>query len=195
MFISITIAGVTPLICNQFTDAAAETATNGSRGSSAGADRGTPKQIATAKLYMGLDGKPMIPQPNLLRCLVEGGRFHKIGKTQITTTKSSILYGCLDILGTEIPIEHSDPWRVDTRAVRIPSTGGRILAHRPMFDDWALSFTVDLDTTILGEKLLRQVIDDAGQRIGLGDFRPQCKGPFGRFKVNRWNVQAIQQAA
>jgi hypothetical protein len=195
MEIAIKIVGTTPLICNKFTDAAAESASNGSRGSSAGQDRGTPLDIAQSKLYIGNDGNPMIPQPNLLRCLVEGGRFTKIGKSQVTTAKSSILYACVDVQGAEVPIIHQQPWKVDTRAVRIPSTGGRILAHRPMFDDWALEFVVDLDTSILGEKLLRQIIDDAGKRIGMGDFRPQCKGPYGRFVVNNWEVQKIQLAA
>jgi hypothetical protein len=98
------------------------------------------------------------------------------------------MYSCLDIQGAEISIAHKEPWRVDTRAVRIPSTGGRILAHRPMFDDWKLTFTAELDTTILSEKLLRAIIDDAGKRVGLGDFRPATKGPFGRFVVTNWKV-------
>jgi len=195
MEISITIEGITPLICNKFTDAAADAASNGSRGSSAAQDRGTPLEIAESKLYIGLDKKPMIPQPNLLRCLVEGGRFTKVGKAQVTTAKSSIMYACIDIQGAEVPIDHAQPWKVDTRAVRIPSTGGRILAHRPMFDDWKLAFIVDLDTSILGEKLFRQILDDAGKRIGLGDFRPQCKGPYGRFHVVNWAVNKIALAA
>jgi len=192
MKIEIRIEGTTPLICNRFTDEAAESATNGTRGSAAAADRGTPQEIAEKKLYIGLEGKPMIPQPNLLRCLVDGGKFHKAGKTQITTTKSSHLYGCLDIEGAEIALIHKQPWKVDTRAVRIPSTGGRILAHRPCFDDWALEFTVDLDTSIVGPKLLRMIVDDAGKRIGLGDFRPSTKGPFGRFVVTKWNVVEVE---
>ena len=186
MQINITIDGLTPLICNRFTDAAAESASNGSRGSSAGQDRGTPQAICESKLYIGLDGQPMIPQPNLMRALVEGGRFTKIGKSQITTSKSTQLYSCVDIAGAEIPIQHTQPWKVDTRAVRIPSTGGRILAHRPMFDDWQLSFEVELDEQIIGEKIFRQVVDDAGKRIGLGDFRPACKGPYGKFVVISW---------
>jgi hypothetical protein len=186
MRLQISIQGTTPLICNRFTDEAAETASNGSRGSSAGQDRGTPQEICTKKLYMGLNDKPMIPQPNLMRCLVEGGRFTKIGKSQITTTKSTQMYACLDIAGAEIALIHEQPWRVDTRAVRIPSTGGRILAHRPMFDDWKLEFEADLDESIIGEKIFRQVVDDAGKRIGLGDFRPACKGPYGKFLVVHW---------
>ena len=188
MHIVIKIEGISALICNRFSDAAAEASTTGTRGASAAADRGTPNEQAEARLYIGLAGKPMIPQPNLLRCLVDGGRFHKIGKKQLTTQRESMLFGCVDIAAVEIPIEFKQPWRVDTRAVRIPSTGGRILCHRPTFDDWALEFELTLDTDILGVNLLRSIIDDAGKRIGLGDFRPACKGPYGRFKVVQWEV-------
>jgi hypothetical protein len=195
MEVEIRLQGTTPLICNKFTDAAALSASSGTRVSSAATERGTPQAIAQSKLYTGLDGKPMIPQPNLLRCLVEGGRFHKIGRAQVTTKESSILYSCLEINAAEIALEHEQPWRVDTRAVVIPATKGRILAHRPIFDDWALSFIIGLDTTILGPKVLREIIDDAGKRVGLGDFRPSRKGPYGRFVVQQWNVIEVRLAA
>lgn len=195
MELHITITGTTPLICNRFTDEAAQAASSGTRLASANSDRGTPLEIAESKLYKGIDGGYCIPQPNLLRCLVDGGQFHKIGKTQITTTKKSMLFSCVDIPAAEIAIEHKQPWKVDTRAVRIPATGGRILAHRPMFDDWALTFTLDLDTTIMGERLMRQIVDDAGKRVGLGDFRPATKGPFGRFVVTNWSIAELSKAA
>jgi hypothetical protein len=186
MQIGIRIEGTTPLICNKFTDAAAEAASSGTRKSSANKDRGTPLEIAAEKLYIGLDDEPMIPQPNLIRSIVDGGQFHKVGKAQVTTSKKSMLFSCLDIPAAEIKILHKQPWKVDTRAVRIPSTGGRILAHRPMFDDWALEFVAEIDTDIMGERLFRDIVDDAGKRVGLGDFRPATKGPYGRFVVTRW---------
>jgi len=195
MLIKAKIQGVTPLICNRFHDGAAMASSGGTRSSAAAGDRGTPQEIAEAKLYRGLDGKLMIPQPNLLRCLVDGGRFHKVGKSQLTTQAGSQLYACVDILGAEIPLHHVEPWRVDTRAVVIPSTKGRILTHRPMFDDWSLEFEIDLDETMLNVKLLRDVIDDAGKRIGLGDFRPARKGPYGKFSVVQWQVMKVQLAA
>jgi len=184
--IEIEIAGITPLICNRFHDAAQMEASAGVRGSSAAADRGTALEQSEKKLYTGLNGKPMIPQPNLLRCLVDGGKFFKVGKSQLTTNTSSVLFACVSIDAAEIEIQHSAPWRVDTRAVVIPSTKGRVLAHRPMFDDWRLAFEVELDTTICSAKLFRQVVDTAGNRIGLGDFRPARKGPYGRFSVVKW---------
>lgn len=194
MKIKIHIEGITPLICNRFTDEAAMASSSGVRGSGAAQDRGTPQEIAKSKLYIGLDGKPMIPQPNLLRCLVEGGRFHKAGRAQITTNKSSLLYACVDIEGAEVKLHVKQDWKVDTRAVRIPATGGRILAHRPMFDDWALEFLLALDTDIIGAQTFRNIVDDAGRRIGLGDFRPATKGPYGKFVVTRWEEQQILRA-
>ena len=194
MFISVEVEGVTPLICNRFTDEAAMASTNGDRGSSAAADRGTPLEIAQAKLYTGSTGKPMIPGPNLLRSIVDGGSFTKIGKKQVTTARSSMLYSCVGIADMELPIEHREPWTVDIRPVRIPSTGGRILAYRPMFHDWKLKFEVELDTSILNVKLFRQIVDDAGKRVGLGDFRPATKGPYGRYRVTRWTEQQVKLA-
>lgn len=183
--INIVIEGKTPLLCNAFGDEAAMAATNGTRLSSVG-DKGTPQEQATKKLYVGHDGKPMIPQPNLFRCIIDAGIYFKAGKSKVTTQKSSLIPACVEIDGIEIPIEHSEPWQVDTRAVRIPSTGGRILCHRPCFNDWRLSFTAMVDEDMMSPKLFRDIVDAAGKRIGLGDFRPSCKGPFGKFVVVSW---------
>jgi hypothetical protein len=186
--ISITIQGSTPLLCNRFTDAAQMSATNGNRSSLVG-DKGSPREQAEARLYPGHNGKPMIPQPNLFRCLIDAGKFFKHGKSKITTQKTSLIPACVEVQGLEFPIAHKEPWAVDTRAVRIPSTGGRILCHRPCFHDWELTFTVLIDTEMLGVKLFREIVDAAGKRIGLGDFRPDTKGPYGRFSVTRWEEQ------
>ncbi len=60
------------------------------------------------------------------------------------------------------------------------------MAHRPMFDDWSLAFTMELDTDMITVDLLRQIVDDAGKRVGLGDYRPTRKGPYGKFVVTEW---------
>lgn len=185
MLINATIEGVTPLICNKFTDAAAEKATSGNRISVVG-DKGSPREQAQQRLYIGHDGLPMIPSPNLFRCIIDAGTYFKAGKSKVTTQKSSLIPACLSIKEIELAIESKEPWTVDTRAVRIPSTGGRILCHRPSFHDWKLSFTLDLDHEFMDAKLLRDIVDASGKRIGLGDFRPACKGPFGRFVVVAW---------
>lgn len=184
MDLSITIRGVTPLLMNRFTDEAQLTASAATRGTFVG-DRGTGMEQAGKRLYLGEDGKIGIPQPNVLRMLVDAGKFFKNGRTKITTQASSLITSCVDVGGFFLPIDHAG-WKVDTRPVRIPATGGRILCHRPMFEVWALPFDVELDTEEISENLLREIVDKAGRAIGLGDFRPDRKGPFGKFVVDRW---------
>jgi hypothetical protein len=195
MFITTTIRGTTPLLLNAFSDEAALQATNGARGSYGG-DKGTPRDQAATKLYYGMDGATLVvPGPNVMRCFVDGGVYHKIGKKQVTTKESSLLYGCSTMETLEAPIIHAEDWQVDIRPIVNPSTKGRRLAYRPRFDDWELTVQLELDTTIMGVNLLRAIIDDAGKRVGLGDFRPAKKGPFGKFVVVHWHQEEIARAA
>jgi hypothetical protein len=188
--IKITIEGITPLMLCAFTDAAAKAATDGTRSSASG-ERMTPKEQAESYLYKDESGRLVIPSPNMLCCIMDGGTFFKSGKSKITTQKSSLIPACVMIEEVTIPIVSKDGWTIDTRPVRIPATGGRILCHRPVFNDWRLTFAVQLDPSIIGEKLLREIIDAAGTRKGIGAYRPACKGVFGRFKVIRWEAKEL----
>ena len=187
--IFIELEGATPLLCNRFTDEAAIAATTGI---SRGRPTETPLEIATSKLYFDDFGVPIIPQTNIWRSFVDAGKYHKSGKRQLTTEKSSILAAAASIEELLLPILHNQPWKVDTRAVRIPN-GGRILTHRPCFDDWKLQLTVMLNESVVVENLFREVVDTAGALIGLGDFRPDRKGPYGRYRVTQWHV--VQQGS
>lgn len=185
--ISVTVQGSTPLLCNRFFEEAQLAASSGVRKSVVGTQR-TPKEQAELKLYKDLDGKPMIPTPNIFRCLIDDGTFFKNGKSKVTTQKSSLIPACVEIEGVAIPIKSKEGWTVDTRPVRIPATGGRILAHRPCFNDWKLSFILHVDTEIISVDLVYDILEASGKRIGLGDFRPNCKGVFGKFRIITWTA-------
>lgn len=186
--IEIEIEGTTPLLMHRFTDQAAMQATSGTT-QSITTDHLPPREAAEEALYVDEKGKVIIPQPNLFRCIIDAGKFFKIGSNKITTQKTSYIPGAAAMNEIYYPLRTKNGWKVDTRPVRIPKTGGRILRHRPCFDDWGLKFEVELEETIITEKLFREIIDAAGKRIGLGDFRPDCKGPFGKFKVKCWEVK------
>jgi hypothetical protein len=194
MEITIKIKGRTPLLCNKFTDAAQLAASGVTSRLATTGGSAEPNEVAEGKLYLDLDGKPCIPQPNLFRCIIDAGKYFKNGKSKVTTIKSSIIPSCVDLDGLTYRIKSKHGWTVDTRPVRIPATGGRILAHRPCFNDWQLEFEVDLDIDVMSESLLRDIIDKAGKAVGLGDFRPDCKGPFGKFEVTKWEAKPIKLA-
>lgn len=189
MLIKCTIKGVTPLLQNRFTEEAQIKVSNGTVGAMRG-KQPLPREQAEQKTYRDINGSPMLPGPNLFAAIIEAGKFIKAGKSKLTTMRSSLIPAGLAISEAELPITPAK-WEVDSRSVVIPATGGRIMCHRPRFDEWQIKFTLDIDESIFGQELIRELIDIAGQRVGIGDFRPSRKGPFGRFVVVLWKEHKI----
>ena len=187
MEIQVEIQGVTPVIMNRFTDAAQISATSGSRSSIAN-DEKEPRDDAEERLYVDDKGTPIFPGVNIFQAIISGGRFSKLGKSKVTTLKTSLIPAAVSILEEAVPIQSTGGWKVDTRPIRIPSTGGRILRHRPCFDDWKVKFTLRVDEKMISQKMIREIVDNTGARIGLFEYRPECKGPFGRFVVTNWKA-------
>jgi len=184
---------------NRFTEAN-EVAVSGGTSVSFRGDKGTPRDQAAAKRYADGEGRLYIPGPNIFACIIAAGTFHKAGKSKLTTMKSSLIPAGVMVDEMVCLITDADgvaltEWEVDSRSVVIPSTGGRIMAHRPRVDTWNVSFTLDVDGTMFSPGLVRAVVDDAGKKIGLGDFRPARKGPFGRFVVSHWDIEKEAELA
>ena len=174
--VGVTIVGLTPLIINRFHEAAAEEATSGMHSKK---ERPGPEEDAAQRLYQNGVG-PYLPAENIRQSIIEAAKRHKIGRRAATTDTAAAVY----ISPFELPLE--DDWHVDSRAVVIPATGGRILRHRPMFDEWSIGFKLQIDNDLVDERMVRAIVEDAGRLVGLGDFRPARKGPYGRFNVVSW---------
>ena len=127
-------------------------------------------------------GELYVPGVAMQRALVNGATYSK-GKGRASLQKP--IAACVLISPERISLG-STAYVVDTRPVVMPSTKGRILRHRARLDKSDISFTIEWDDTLLTEPQLRRVVDDTGQRVGLLDFRPERKGPFGRFMVTSW---------
>lgn len=187
------ISGTTSLLMNRFHENNEADVTAGFRPAFQG-DPGTPREQAYAKAYMDHSGTLYIPGPNIFAAIIEAGKFHKVGKRQLTTRDTSLIpAGCM--IEEMVCSLNTDQFEIDCRSVVNPATGGRRMCYRPRIDNWKLSFTLDIDKTVFDPKLIRAVLDDAGKKIGLGDYRPARKGPFGRFVVTRWEEIAEVAAA
>lgn len=190
--ITVQIHGTTPLLMNRFTEAAERAVSGTHKTAMTSGDKGTPRDQATPKCYADKDGNLFIPGPNMFRCIIDAGKFIKTGKSKVTTQKSSLVPSFLSLEELECPLtvdgKRTKDFEVDSRSVVIPATGGRIMAHRPRLDKWTLGFTLTLDEAEADASLVRTLVDNAGAKVGLGDFRPDRKGPFGKFKVVLWEA-------
>lgn len=172
------ISGITPLIVNRFhEDAQAES----SSGVHVRRERPGPEDDAKERLYQN-DGGTYFPAENLRQAIIAAASRTKIGRRSATTDVAAALF----ILPFAMPL--IGDWHVDSRPVVIPATKGRILRHRPMFDEWIIELTLQIETDLIDANTVRKIMDDAGNYVGIGDFRPAKKGPYGRFRVDSWSV-------
>jgi hypothetical protein len=128
-------------------------------------------------LYIDRDG-PFIPSINLESCIGEAARMQKLGRhvkrgVMVMEDKLHLAYDgprTADALA-------DDPVFRDVRSVRVSMA--RLMRYRPRFNDWSAECTVAFDAEQINENELRNIIEQAGKLVGLGDFRPK----FGRFSV------------
>ena len=57
----------------------------------------------------------------------------------------------------------------------------RLLRTRAIFDPWSVTATLDCDDELVDQEQLETWLDIGGRRIGLGDWRPEKSGSYGRF--------------
>jgi len=174
--IAVELKGISPLLMHAFPNVAIEAV-----------EKKTPEEQAEFSAYRvptenGTRGELYVPGINVQRGLVAAATFSK-GKGRASLQKSAA--ACL-MLAPERLLLGTTQYEVDARPVVIPATKGRVMRYRPRLDHWKIAFTLEYDDTLLSEKQVRQIVDDMGSRVGILDFRPERKGPFGRGMVTNW---------
>ena len=58
-------------------------------------------------------------------------------------------------------------------------------AYRPEFQEWAMTLQLEFDSQALSQENILNLIERAGFGVGLGEWRPEKGGEYGRFSVDR----------
>lgn len=135
---------------------------------------------AYKKLYMDANETLYQPSEHIVRTLIDAGKKIKM-KGAGKATYSKIFGSMVQIEPDTIPHLNQD-WSIHKSLVVIPSTRGRVMRYRPQIKDWALKFDVLFEDEIKPETI-KEAFEIAGRYSGLGDWRPEKKGRFGKFQV------------
>lgn len=178
-FLGIVIEGISPLIQHKW----AEKALREMREKHAGKKTKTrdirdPEQEALDAMYTTADGQPGIPLLALKSAII--GAAHKDLGVEKTLVRKSLFIRANDESGI-LKIEGSKP-KVREDYVRV-GQGGTDLRYRPQFDEWRVSVCLEYDADLLQPTDIVNLINRAGFGIGLGEWRPEKGGEYGRFRV------------
>lgn len=178
------IRGITPLLIHRF----GEEAEIGKKTRRVEMKNRDPREEAKKVAYIASDGTYYFNAFAIPNSMGNAGASHKA-----TGTRKSLRFvvpsavrmdtDTVTILNGEGPAKD---FEVDARPVTIPATKGRIMRYRPRFNCWGAKFLLHIDDELLSPEMAHQLLSEAGQSIGIGDFRPEKRGPFGRFRVTEW---------
>lgn len=148
----------------------------------AGVDKS--KEDFEKKKYLNDEGLLFTPDTHLKGALIESGKKAKV-KGQGKATYSKIIGYAVLVSPSQIVHQSQDVEPYTVLAVN-PNTKGRNALTRPMLKEWELSFQIEYDSEEIPAEVLKECLDNAGRRVGIGDWRPQKKGTFGRFMVTKF---------
>lgn len=188
------IEGIHSLLQHRFSEQAEVEGQEPTR-TALGTRRGTPREEAERVCYRDPEGYLYHPGSAISRLLREAGSNHKTkgSRKSVKYIVPSAVFVNEDAISLLDPVskEKLTDFEVDSRPVVIPSTKGRIMRHRPRLDRWAMNFTIEVDDEVLPLDFMQQLLTEGGRRLGLGDYRPEKGGPFGRFRVIFWDEITI----
>lgn len=140
-------------------------------------------------MYFNEEIGPYLPAHALKACFARGGTKSKMG----TKTKAGLY-----VYEDKVKLEYKGPrnleglWDdgnfVDMRPIVI--SGKRLMRCRPIFLDWKVQFDVWVDGAEIGIEDVLPIAKAAGHQCGIGDFRIEKGGGFGRFDVEQLRGEA-----
>ena len=147
------------------------------------------KKDAESVAYRNKKGELVVPARCIKACFVNASSWYKVGKQGM----KPLLAGLTRIEPYDVNITNGSGkvvknYEIDIRPVVVQRA--RIMRSRPCFKQWTLKFKIVYNAEVFSTpeflKNMKSILEEAGQRIGLLDNRPQKYGENGTFRVNKF---------
>lgn len=190
--VNVTITGISPLLIHRFTEQSQQQGTSRKTLVQSVIDT---REVALNGANRRPDGTHYINSFSIVNAMGSAGSNFKMKGSRKSVkfiVPSAVRIQTIDCTTTILvkgePATDTS-FEVDARPVTIPATKGRIMRYRPRYENWSMKFELGILDDLLDLPLAHQLLTDAGVQIGIGDFRPEKRGPFGTFRVTSWEEQ------
>ena len=145
-----------------------------------------PSKTAAFHAYIDDKGQYYIPSEHFKQCFVKGGGYVKGKVGNSTRSMKNIVAGMWRIEEEKISFRKFD--EVDTRSAVNNNVKARIIVHRPKWIKWSAGFTLLIDDDAkngITEETINNIISYGGRYLGVGSYRPEHTGEYGRFAIEK----------
>lgn len=144
----------------------------------------TPEVEAEAGAYRLDDGTLGFPAAAFKKAVVSAAKGRKVGRLGLPGIILASVFETSELIPlidpkTDKPI--SD-YVIDIRGAR-PQGQGMVRRARPRLDAWQCDVEFEYDDDLLDIDLLRELLERGGRNVGVGNFRPEKTGRYGRFEI------------
>jgi len=139
------------------------------------------KERAEICMYKNSKGKPYLPAAHLRGALINAGGYVKAKVGNAKKSMSNIVAAMFSVSPDEI--ELPEDWIVDKQSAVNRNIKARIICIRPKWNKWTAEFNLLIDNDTITDATIKEILQYAGQYVGIGSFTPRHKGMYGRFKT------------
>lgn len=178
----VTIEGISALITHRFSESTKKQIEEKQQGKSVGGKKPPrdPEKEMREALYFTKDGKYGFPAIALKKAIVRAAK--AAGLTMTDIRNAIFVFNPHDPDDLIIPLTEADgPYLRADRVVI--GRGETSIAYRPEFRKWKADVRIQYNANIVNAQAVVQLVDLAGFAVGIGDWRPEKDGQFGRFRV------------
>lgn len=150
-------------------------------------DISNPELMADFYSYIHFNGTKeyYIPADHFRISMIEAGKMVKGKVGGSTKSMSNVVAAMFNVTPFRIVLPKWD--EIDKRSAVNRNIKGRVIVIRPRWNTWKAEFTLSVDEDSITIETIEKIIEYSGKYIGIGSYRPQCKGPFGRYRIVSFN--------
>lgn len=178
--VEIKIRGLSPIILHRWSDKAKKEMLNKQMKRTTGKQAKDPEEQFEESVYRIDDGTPGFPVDGFKKAMVRGAK--SLGLTMTDMKGAMFILGHYSAKEDRqlVPIYGDLSMREDT--VRL-STGTADMRYRGQVANWTAVLKITYNAGIVSFDYIVNMLNAAGFGVGVGDWRPEREGTFGRFEV------------
>lgn len=174
------IIGISPLLQN---NPANFIGVDDGAGLGAGKKKYNDEEEAKLRVYLNGDGQFCHPCEAFTKAMVAAVAGKKFGKMFATAAiKGSVFIAEPFAVIEDANGKPATKYEIDRKPVVVGKA--RVLRCRPCWNKWTMKVALEVDTAILSPEQVRESLNLAGRIKGIGDYRPEKGGGYGRFRVS-----------